>query len=112
MSTVTMDNDIKIASDELLRAVALELMYNNPAKWQDPEGPTAQEIARRHNASTDEVKKKLKILQDEGLARTRGMKPKRWQFDEYVYEEMDTESTLFCLISRYDDEDYEKYYIN
>lgn len=112
MSSVMMENEIKIASDELLRAVALELMYNNPSKWQEPEGPTAQEIARRRNISTDEVKKKLKILSEAGLVRAVGMKPKRWQFDEYTYEQMDTESTLFCLISRYDDEDYETFYIN
>lgn len=100
----------KILTDEVLRTVALELMYDNPQKWQSPEGPTAIEIARRHNFKTDIVKKKLKILQDEGLVRVVNFRPKIWKFDEFVFNDMDVNNPLCLLITRYDDDDYEKYY--
>lgn len=96
--------------DEELRSVALELMYNNPEKWQDPEGPTAPEIAKRLNLKTDIIKKKLKILLDAEIVRVMGMRPKRWQFDEYKFESMHHDEPLFQLISRYDDDDFHKFY--
>ena len=103
------END-KILSDEVLRTVALELMYDNPQKWQSSEGPTAMEIARRHHFKTDIVKKKLKVLQDAGLVRVMDYRPKIWKFDEFSFNEMDVNDPLCLLITRYDDDDYEKYY--
>ena len=98
-----------IETDEDLRSVALELMYNNPAKWKSPLGPTAPEIARRLGLKTEDVKKKLKILLEAQLVRIIGLSPKHWQFDDYHFERMDPEESLFLLISRYDDDDFHKY---
>jgi hypothetical protein len=95
--------------DEVLRTVALELMYNNPQKWQSPEGPTASEIAKRHNLNQDIVKKKLNYLVAIGLVRSININPKRWVFDEYNFERMDTDDPLYGLLVRYDDDDYIKF---
>lgn len=103
----TMTNNDK---DETLRIVALELMYNNPQKWQSPEGPTTQEIARRHNLPLDIVKRQLAVLLEAGLVRSISYSPKRWQFDEYNFDRMSAEDPLLLIITRYEDEDYERFY--
>lgn len=100
----------KIEEDEILRAVALELMYDNPQKWHYSEGATALEIARRQGIKLDIVKKKLKILKEAGLVRTIDLNPKRWKFDEYNFNQMDIEDPIYFLITRYDDDDYQKFY--
>ena len=76
-------------SDEELRVVALELMYHNPQKWQNSDGPTASEIARRQNLKTDDVKKALRKLLEAGIVRSLSVSPKRWKFDEYAFKAMD-----------------------
>lgn len=107
MASLTME---KAKYDEVLRTVALELMYNNPQKWQLPEGPTAIEIARRNNLKLELVKKKLNILLNAGLVTSIGIKPKRWQFNEYNFSRMSVNDPIYLLIARYDDYDYEKFY--
>lgn len=104
-----MSDSEKIMQDESLRTVALELMYHSPRKWKYADGATALEIARKHSLNIDLVKKKLKILLEAGLVRPVDLKPKRWQFDEYNYNLMDTEDPIYILISRYDDDDYFKF---
>lgn len=99
----------KPEQDEILRLVALELMYNNPQKWQSSEGPTAQEIAKRYNLKVDVVKKKLRHLQELGIARYKDVSPKRWEFDVFNFNRMHEDDPISQLINRYDDDDYLKF---
>lgn len=99
----------KPEKEEITRVVALELMYNNPQKWQSPEGPTALEIARRHNLKLDIVKKNLNILLKLGIVQSVSINPKRWKFNEYNFNRMDNDDPMYQLILRYDDDDYIKF---
>jgi hypothetical protein len=99
----------KTEDDEILRTVALELMYKNPQKWQSPEGPTASEISKRHNIKLDIVKKKLNLLTQLGLVRSLAINPKRWVFNEYNFDRMDTDDPVYLLLVRYDEDDYIKF---
>jgi len=96
--------------NEILRNVALELMFCTPQKCHCEEGITAVEIAKRLGVKSDVVRKKLKILFDQGIARVTGINPKFWKFDDYNFERMNVENPYYQLLCNFEDVDFSKYY--
>ncbi|MEB3287320.1 MAG: hypothetical protein VKJ04_07440 [Vampirovibrionales bacterium] len=72
-------------SDSLSRNLALESL------------PTAIDIAKQLRLDADLVKKKLKILKQEGLVQATSFSPKRYRFDRYHLAHLDEESVLYPL---------------
>ena len=103
-------SEICFKDDEILRNVGLELMFCTPQKTNCEEGITAVELAKRLGVNSDVVRKKLKILFDNGLVRVIGMNPKVWKFDEYNFQRMDTENPCYQLLCNFADVDFSKYY--
>ncbi len=97
-------------NDKILKTVGLELMFATPERQEEEHGLTAVEIARRCNFSLDVVKKKLKILNEKGIIRSRGISPKFWKFDDYHFQRMDEDDPVYLLLCSFDDVDFDKYF--
>ena len=76
----------KILEDNNLKLIGLELMFLTPQKCNSDDGLTAIEIARKLNIPTETVKKKLKILFEKKIVSVKGINPKYWKFDEYIFK--------------------------
>lgn len=61
--------------------------------------PTAAELARKLNYRLDTVKKKLKVLKDEGLIQSVGMTPKRYRFNAWALRSLPPEHLLYTLLA-------------
>ena len=96
--------------DKELKRVGLELMFLTPEKYSNPEGITAIELAKRIGISVDIVKKKLKILYENGIIRCTAMNPKCWKFDEYNFQRLDDDDEIFHLLCNFEDVDFDRYF--
>lgn len=93
-----------------LKKVGLELMFMTPEKYSHPDGITAVELAKLVDMSLDEVKKKLIILKETGLVRSKGIKPKYWKFDEYNFQRIDEDDEVYRLLCNFDNVDFDRYF--
>ena len=96
--------------DKDLKKVGLELMFMTPEKCEKSEGVTAVELAKLVDLPVDIVKKKLNILKDAEIVRVKGIKPKYWKFDEYIFQRMDEHEEIFKLLCSFDDVDFDRYF--
>ena len=96
--------------DKALKKVGLELMFMTPEKCEKPDGVTAVELAKMVDLPVEIVKKKLNILKDCDIVRSKGMNPKYWKFDEYSFQRMDEDDEVFRLLCSFDDVDFDKYF--
>lgn len=96
--------------DLYLKKVGLELMFLTPEKCSNQDGITAVELAKRVNLNIDIVKKKLKILLDEGLVSVKGLNPKFWKFNDYNFQRIDESNEIYLLLCSFDDVDFDKYF--
>jgi hypothetical protein len=96
--------------DKVLRQIGLELMFSNPQNRVYSEGLTAIELAKRVNLKIEIVKKKLKILQEKGIVRTRGISPKYWLFDDYNFQRMQEDDPVYMLLCCFDDVDFCRFF--
>ena len=92
--------------DKILQQVGLELMFSTPQSRTYSEGLTAIELSRKFNVKLDIVKKKLKILQGKGIARSMGVSPKFWLFDDYNFQRMNEEDPVYSMLCNFDDVDF------
>lgn len=86
----------------LLNSILTEIIQATEA-WSDgslleDELPTAAGLARKLNLRLDNVKKKLRLLKDEGLIRAISVSPKRYRFDRYTFKHLDEDSPLYELL--------------
>lgn len=98
------------AEDRELKMVGLELMFLTPEKYSSSFGITAVELAKLVGISVETVKKKLNILKDCDIVRSRGMNPKYWLFDEYKFQRMDEDDDVFKLLCSFDDVDFDRFF--
>jgi len=96
--------------DKALKKVGLELMFMTPEKCEKPDGVTAVELAKMVDLPVEIVKKKLNILKDCDIVRSKGINPKYWKFDEYNFQRMDEDDEVFRLLCSFDDVDFVKYF--
>ena len=96
--------------DTELKKVGLELMFMTPEKCSHPDGITAVELAKLVEMPLEDVKKKLVILKETGLARAKGIKPKYWKFDEYNFQRIDEDDEVYRLLCNFDDVDFDRYF--
>lgn len=96
--------------DKELKKVGLELMFLTPEKYSAPDGITAVELAKLVELSVEIVKKKLVILKDKDIVRSRGINPKFWLFDEYNFQRMDEDDEVFQLLCSFDDVDFDRFF--
>ena len=96
--------------DKALKKVGLELMFMTPEKCDTVDGISAVDLAKRVDLPVEIVKKKLNILKDVGVVRSKGMNPKYWKFDEYCFQRMDEDDDVFKLLCSFDDVDFDKYF--
>jgi hypothetical protein len=65
----------------------------------EDEMPTASELARRYNYRLETVKKKLRVLKEQGLIQPISMTPKRYRFNQWALKSLDEDHpfhALFC----------------
>ncbi len=96
--------------DKILQIIIFELMFSNPQNRCYNEGLTAIELARKYNLKIEQVKKKLKILQEKGLVRSCGASPKFWIFDEYNFQRIDEDDPIHYLLSSTENIDFDNYF--
>ncbi len=105
MMTITNSDE-----DKILKTVGLELMFATPEKQEYEHGMTAVEIARRCKFNLNIVKKKLRILNEKGIIRSKGVSPKFWKFDDYRFQRMAEDDPIYLLLCSFDDVDFDKYF--
>lgn len=98
------------AEDRDLKMVGLELMFLTPEKYSSSFGITAVELAKLVGIPVETVKKKLNILKDCDIVRSKGVKPKYWLFDEYKFQRMDEDDDVFKLLCSFDDVDFDRFF--
>ncbi|MCQ2754217.1 MAG: hypothetical protein MJ231_04115 [bacterium] len=96
--------------DKALKAVGLELMFLTPEKYSNTDGITAVELAKLVDLPVEIVKKKLQILKDKNIVRSKGMSPKFWLFDDYNFQRLDDDDEIFHLLCNFDDVDFDKFF--
>ena len=96
--------------DKVLQIILFELLFSNPQNRKYTEGLTAIELSKKYNLKMDQVKKKLKILQEKGLVRTKGVSPKFWIFDEYRFKRLDENDPIHYLMCNTEDIDFDNYF--
>lgn len=96
--------------DKELKMVGLELMFLTPEKYSSSFGITAVELAKLVGIPVETVKKKLLILKEKEIVRTKGMNPKYWLFDEYNFQRMDEDDEVFRLLCSFDDVDFDRFF--
>ena len=85
-------------------------MFMTPEKGAVENWVTAVELAKMVKLPVDVVKKKLSILKDAGIVRVKGINPKYWKFDDYSFQRMDEEDSVYKLLCSFDDVDFDKYF--
>lgn len=103
-------DEIEIKEDKILRQIGLELMFNNPQKRANDTGITAIELSRKHKIPIDIVRKKLAILQEKGIATSKGNNPKYWKFNDYNFLRMDESDPVYLTLCCFDDVDFDQYF--
>ena len=98
------------AVDKTLQSIGFELMFCTPEKCANPEGITAIELARKLKIDTAIVRKKLMILQSKGIARAKGVNPKLWKFDDYNFQKMDEDDSVYKILCDYENVDFCKFF--
>ncbi len=87
---------------ELLGHLAQEILHAterlNTGDCLEDDLPTAADIARKCNYRLEAVKKKLRILKEEGLIQVVGMTPKRYRFNYWALKSLDPSSPLHELL--------------
>lgn len=99
--------------DQELKRVGLELMFLTPEKcssYNSCGGISAVELAKVIDLDVLTVKKKLRILYENEIARPIGINPKFWKFDEYKFQRMDEDNPVYRLLTCFDDVDFERYF--
>lgn len=97
-------------SDKILQIILFELLFSTPQKRESAEGLTAIELSRKYNIKIDQVKKKLRALQEKGLVRSKGANPKYWIFDEYNFQRIDEDDPIHYLLCNTEDIDFDSYF--
>lgn len=97
-------------SDKILKIILFELLFSNPQNREYTEGLTAIELSRKYNIKIDQVKKKLKILQEKGVIRAVGASPKFWIFDEFQFQRIDDDDPIHYLLCNTEDIDFDNYF--
>ena len=105
-----MDTYSEIIEDRELKFVGLELMFMTPEKHADENGISAVELAKLLDMPVETVKKKLKILNEKGIVKVKGINPKLWKFDEYNFQRLDEDDEIFQLLCSFDDVDFDRYF--
>ena len=96
--------------DKELKKVGLELMFLTPEKCSFGDGITVVELAKSVGLDVETTRKKLRILQDAGIVRSKGINPKFWKFDNYVFQRMDEDDPVYRLLVSFDDVDFDRYF--
>lgn len=98
------DTESRIEEDDkVLRQVGLELMFSTPQNRTYSDGLTAVELSGKFKIKIDTVKKKLKILQEKGIIRSKGISPKFWVFDDYNFQRISEDDPIYSLLCNFDD---------
>jgi len=98
------------SKDKQLKLVGLELMFLTPEKCSHQEGITVVELAKSVSLDVETTRKKLKILQNAGVVRAKGINPKFWKFDNYFFQRMDEDDPIYRLLVSFDDVDFDRYF--
>lgn len=93
-----------------LKKVGLELMFMTPEKCSSPDGITAVELSKHLNMDIETVKKKLRILLEHRIVRVIGINPKLWKFDDYNFQRMDENDSVYNLLCSFDEVDFDRYF--
>jgi hypothetical protein len=96
--------------DKIIQKIIFELMFSNPQRREHPEGVTAIEISRKFKLNIDIVKRKLKTLQEKGVAKAAGISPKFWTFDEYNFQRIDEDDPIHKIICNVENVDFDIYF--
>ena len=96
--------------DTDLKKVGLELMFMTPEKCSSPDGISAVELSKHLDMDLEVVKKKLKILLDHNIVRVIGINPKLWKFDEYNFQIMPEDDSVYMLLCSFDDVDFDRFF--
>ncbi|NLF83874.1 MAG: hypothetical protein GX568_07835 [Candidatus Gastranaerophilales bacterium] len=96
--------------DKVLQIILFELLFSNPQNRDYADGLTAVELSRKYNIKIDQVKKRLKILQEKGIVRSIGASPKFWIFDEYNFQKIDQDDPIHYLLCNTEDIDFDKFF--
>ncbi len=96
--------------DKELKQVGLELMFLTPEKCSSSYGISAVELAKLLKIPVETVKKKLNILKEKGIVRTKGINPKYWLFDDYNFQRIDENDEIFKLLCSFDDVDFDRFF--
>ena len=99
-----------IMEDADLKRVGLELMFMTDEKCSSADGISAVELAKMTELDVTIVKKKLRILKENELARSRGINPKFWKFDDYKFQRMDEDNEVYRLLTCFDEVDFDRYF--
>ncbi len=98
------------SEDKELKKIGLELMFLTPEKYSQGDGITAVELAKAVGLDVETTRKKLRILQESGIVRAKGINPKFWKFDNYVFQRMDEDDPVYRLLVSFDDVDFDRYF--
>lgn len=93
-----------------LKKVGLELMFMTPEKCSSPDGITAVELSKHLDMDIETVKKKLRILLEHRIVRVIGINPKLWKFDDYNFQRMDENDSVYNLLCSFDEVDFDRYF--
>ena len=93
-----------------LKKVGLELMFMTPEKCSNPDGITAVELSKHLDMDIETVKKKLRILLEHRIVRVIGINPKLWKFDDYNFQRMDENDSVYNLLCSFDEVDFDRYF--
>jgi hypothetical protein len=96
--------------DKILKQIGLELMFSNPQNRIYADGLTSVELAKRFDLKLEMVKKKLNILLEKGIARSSGISPKFWIFDDYNFQRMPEDDPVYELLCCFDDVDFQRFF--
>ena len=85
-------------------------MFMKPEKCSSPDGITAVELSKHLDMDIEVVKKKLKILLDHNIVRVIGINPKLLKFDEYNFQRMPEDDSVYMLLCSFDDVDFDRFF--
>lgn len=92
-----MPNDEELFS-RLVREIHEASERFNAGECLEEDLPTAADLARKYNYRLETVKKKLRVLKDNGLIHPVSMTPKRYRFDPWALKSLDESHPLFILL--------------
>ncbi len=76
----------------------------------EDEMPTAADLARQYNYRLETVKKKLRVLKEQGLIQPISMTPKRYRFNQWSLKTLEEDSPLYALVCESDSPYYIEYH--